>query len=125
MDSLLKDYKNTKQILLKKLKNNENFWKEKEKFIKNYSTEGANKMFSTIPSFNNLTNVIISIPNPMNTNITNITNFAGTIGYTLKNTIYNQLNLDTQTKKLNLDNKSKDGSLIFCLYFLKVNQSHF
>lgn len=125
MDCLLKDYKNTKQIMLKKLKNKENFWKEKEKFIKNYSTEGANKMFSSIPSFNNLTNVIISIPNPMNTNITNITNFAGTIGSTLRNTIYNQLNLDTQTKKLNLDEKRKDDSLIFFLFLYKVNKKDF
>lgn len=113
MDCLLKDYKNTKQILLKKLKNKENFWKAKEKFIKNYSIEGANKIFSSIPSYSNLTNVINSIPNPMNTNITNITNFAGTIGSTLRNTIYNQLNLDsTQTKELNLDEKRKDDILL-------------
>lgn len=110
MDCLLKDYKNTKQILLKKLKNKENFWKEKEKFIKNYKIEGCNKIFTSIPSFNNITNVITSIPNPINTNIKNITNFAGTLGSTLKNTIYNQLSIDTHIKKPNAENKQKEES---------------
>ena len=120
MDYLLKDYKNTKQILLKKLKNKENFWKEKEKFIKNFSGDGSNKMiFTSIPSFDNITNVISSIPNPMNTNITNITNFAGTLGSTLKTTIYNQLNLDTQIKKPNLENKLKEDSKSEFLYLIK------
>lgn len=120
MDCLLKDYKNTKQILLKKLKNKETFWKAKEKYIKNYSVEGSNKMFITIPTFSNFTNVINSIPNPMNTNITNITNFAGTLGSTLKNTIYSQLNLDNQAKKFNLDEKPKDGGIINFLLVLNL-----
>ena len=99
MDCLLKEYKNTKQILLKKLKNKENFWKEKEKYVKNYSAEVTNNIFLNIPSFNNLTNVINSIPYPINTKLFNITNLAGSIGSTLKNTIYNQIISDTQTKK--------------------------
>jgi phage-related protein len=113
MDSLLKDYKTTKQIMLKKLKNKENFWKAKENFIKNSSDEESNKIFTSIPTFNNITNVINSIPNPINSNITHFTNFAGSLGSTLKNTIYNQLNLDNQTNKINIEEKSKEECKIF------------
>jgi len=113
MDSLLKDYKTTKQIMLKKLKNKENFWKAKESFIKNSSTEESNKIFKGIPTFNNVTNVINSIPNPINSNITHFTNFAGSLGSSLKNTIYNQLNFDNQSKKINREEKSKEECKIF------------
>lgn len=101
MDCLLKDYKNTKQIMLKKLKNKENFWAAKQKFIKNYSPEDFNnKIFTNIPTFDNITNVINSFPNPLTNNITHITNFAGTLGSTLKNKIYSQLNFDGKDSKI-------------------------
>ncbi len=96
MDELLKDYKDTKQIMLKKLKNKENFWKLKEKFIKDYTIEEYNTFYNNLPVFNNLTNVINNIPNPLNTNLNHISNFAGNIGNTLKNTFYNQLNNEDQ-----------------------------
>ena len=109
MDELLKDYKNTKQTTLKKLKNKENFWKTKESFIKNFNMEGNNKLYNSLPDFNNITNMIKSIPNPI-TNISNISNFAGIIGSSLKSTIYNQLNFENQglAAKIQLEKLAKE-----------------
>jgi len=104
MDELLKDYKNTKQIILKKLKNKENFWKSKEKFIKNFILEETNIIYKSIPGLDNITNVIKAIPNPISTNLNHISKFAGNLGSTLKNSLYNQLTIENQsssTPKIN------------------------
>ena len=115
MDLLLKDYKNTKQTVLKKLKNKEKFWKSKENFIKNFDSNNLKNLIN-IPGFNNITNIFKSIPNPIS-NISNISNFAGSLGSSLKNKIYGQTN---NTKEEIDKNKTLKDSKNISFIFLKI-----
>lgn len=115
MDVLLKDYKNTKQTILQKLKNKENFCKTKENFIKSYCSEEKNIIYKNIPGFNNISNIFKSIPNQI-TNVSTITDFAGSFGSSLKNTLYNQLSIENNnnTTSTNLiAEKSKEKSKFY------------
>lgn len=98
MDNLIKDYKLTKQNIIKKLKIKENFWKEKEIFLKDINSSKSNnridkKIYNQIStSVTNSMNLINTIPsNPLS-------DFAGSyISDKIKNTL--------SISKNNSDNK--------------------
>jgi len=95
MDELIKDYKFTKQIMIRKIQIKENFCKEKENFLKEYKIENENRIdqkiynqiTSSVSNSLNFSNIIYTIPNP-------ITDFAGNFSNKIKNTLYSQININ-------------------------------
>jgi len=110
MDDLLKVYKDTKQIILKKLKSKENFWKSKEKFIKDFYSENISKIQKNNPNLANITKMIYFIPNPISSNFSNISNFAGSLSSSLKKTLYDKSIFETQPSNIKTPNKNQESS---------------
>jgi hypothetical protein len=111
MDNLIKEYKITKQNIIKKLKIKENFWKEKDNFLKEFKIENRidQKIYNQITSVSsslNISNIINTIPNP-------ITDLAGNFSNKLKDTLYSQISIKSENKEIpsnipNKENLTKD-----------------
>jgi len=112
MDELIKDYKITKQNIIKKMKIKENFWKEKDNFLKEFNIKNRidQKIYNQITSVSyslNISNIINTIPNP-------ITDLAGNFSNKLKNTLYSQIsntqeNTNTNKENILIDNNNNNN----------------
>lgn len=104
MDNLIKDYKITKQNIIKKLKIKENFWKEKDTFLKEYKPDNRidQKIYNQITSVSsNLNNINIS--NLMN-RINPITDLAGNFSNKIKNTLYSHMQIENSKENSEINN---------------------
>ena len=105
MDNLIKEYKITKQNIIKKLKIKENFWKEKDNFLKGFNIENRidQKIYNQITSVSsslNISNIISTIPNP-------ITDLDRNFSKKLKNTLYSQISITLDNKEIYSNVESK------------------